>query len=266
MSGKLYLVGTPIGNLKDITLRALDVLKEADLIACEDTRHTKILLDAYGIAKPLLSYRKENEREMSEKIAETVKSGKSVALVTDAGMPAISDPGAVVVETLQNMGISVAVAPGPSAVTAAVSLAGLKENGFVFIGFLPEKNKDRTGLINSFKNSPLPLVFYAPPHDLKEYFEFLFMSLGDRKVTAVKEITKIHESVFKGRLSDIEIENMKGEFVLIVGPKESNEEIDVAAELKKKIDGGTSKSEAVKAVAEEFKLPKNKVYEESLRL
>ncbi|MCL2630408.1 MAG: 16S rRNA (cytidine(1402)-2'-O)-methyltransferase [Firmicutes bacterium] len=268
MNGTLYIVGTPIGNLKDITLRALETLKTADIIACEDTRHTRVLLSHYGINTKLISYHQHNERTATEEIKEYLNSGKSVALVTDAGMPGICDPGAIVISELRQQGFVTEVIPSATALTSAVSLAGIKESGFVFLGFLPEKLKDKDALLESYKNSPLPLALYCAPHDLNKIIDYLYKKLGNRVLKSVKEITKLHETVYTGTLSEPNIENIKGEFVLIVEPPvlhESNEDI-ITHELKTLIKSGMPKSEAVKEVAKKLSLPKNTVYEIALSI
>lgn len=268
MSGTLYLVGTPIGNLKDITLRALETLQNADIIASEDTRHTKILLEHYKIKKPLISYYKHKEQEGAAEIIGLLEEGKSVALVTDAGMPCISDPGAVLVKRAREKGLRVTVVPGASAVISALSLTGTGENGFLFLGFLPEKQKGKKALLESVKGLKLPLVFYAAPHNLDSDIAFLNNELGNRRLFAVKEITKVYETVYEGSLNDIDIENKKGEFVLIVdGAADADEGgIDIKEELKRRIASGMTRSDAVKAVAKEFNLSKNAVYSAGLSL
>ena len=190
MSGTLYLVGTPIGNLGDITFRAVETLKSVDFIACEDTRHTLKLLNFYEIKKPLISYYKQKENEGSEHLIELLSQGKNVALVSDAGMPCISDPGSVVARKARERGYAVTTVPGPTAVTSAAALCGL-ESGFAFIGFLPEKNKDAESLLSSYVSCPIPLVFYVAPHDLERTLSKLHAVLGSRKYHAVKELTKM---------------------------------------------------------------------------
>lgn len=265
--GTLYVVGTPIGNLSDITLRALDTLKAVDLIACEDTRHTRILLDRYQIKKPLVSYYKQKEREGTERIVEELESGKNVALVTDAGTPCISDPGAILVAKCIELGLSVESVPGPSAVATAMSVAGIYSPRFAFIGFLPEKTSDKNELMDEVKSYNIPTVYYCAPHDLERVIAYLYEKLGDRPLTVVKELTKLHETVYKGTLSNIEITNDKGEFVLIVEPVEvEKDDIDLEAELKKLMDEGLSKSEATKRVSKEYNIPKNEVYAVAVKL
>lgn len=267
MRGTLYVVGTPIGNLQDITLRALETLKSVDMIACEDTRHTRILLDRYDIKKPLVSYYKQKEREGTEKIVEDLEQGVNVALVTDAGTPCISDPGAILVAKCIELGIEVQSVPGPSAVATAMSVAGVYSPRFAFIGFLPEKKGDKDKLLDEIKDYNLPLVFYCAPHDLERVIGYLYEKMGDRPLTVVKELTKLHETVYKGRLGNIDILNDKGEFVLIVEPLAKVEkEIDVEGELLALINDGVSKKEAVKIISSKYDLPKNEVYALAVKL
>ena len=265
---KLYIVGTPIGNLSDITYRAIEVLSRVDLIACEDTRHTRILLDKYNIQKPLLSYYKQKEKEGTEEIIRCLDNDKNIALVTDAGMPCISDPGAVLVKELIARGYEVESVPGPTAVTTAMSMSGIVSSGFTFLGFLPEKKKDKLTLIEPHVNSNVPLVFYCAPHDLEKTIAFLHETLGNRNLTSVKELTKLHETVYKGTLETPNIDNERGEFVLIVEPKEtpSKEDVDVKSELKSLLSKGISRSQAVKELAKHYNLNKNDVYAVSLTI
>ncbi|MDR2266534.1 MAG: 16S rRNA (cytidine(1402)-2'-O)-methyltransferase [Christensenellaceae bacterium] len=260
--GTFYIVGTPIGNLGDISLRALETLRTVDVIAAEDTRHTRLLLNHYQISKRLLSYREHNEREATETIKSILLEKKSVALVSDAGMPGISDPGAVAVRELRESGFDIVVIPGPTAVTTAMSISGLEHGRFLFIGFLPDKLKARTELVESFKDISVPLVLYSAPHDVSDDIAFLYKVLGDRAVIVVKELTKVFESVYTGSLGNIVIDNMKGEFVIIVQPSKKtnvNSEQLIDA-LNKYLINGFSNADAVKAVATDFSVPRNAVY------
>lgn len=267
MSGTLYIVGTPIGNLKDITYRAVETLASVDMIACEDTRHTTVLLKHYGISKPLVSYYKQKEKAASVKIAEALEEGKNVALVTDAGMPCISDPGAVLVKECRDRGIRIESVPGPSAAVTAMAVSGITDGKFAFIGFLPDKNADRRELLSTMSAYVLPLVFYAAPHDLKKTLAELLNTYGDRRVTVVKELTKIHESVYEGTLSSVEIEDERGEFVLIVEPAEkSGEKADPAEALEELLRNGVSPAEASRRVALKCNLNRNAVYALALKL
>lgn len=260
---KCYVVGTPIGNLGDITLRALETLKSVDVIASEDTRHTAILLNKYGIKKPLISYYKQKEREGAAEISERIKGGQNVALVTDAGMPSVSDPGAVLIRVLREENIPVEIVPGPSAVTSAVALAGLRGNGFVFLGFLPEKKSACDELIAGAKGSGLPIVVFSAPHDLEKRLAYLYEKLGAREVYVVKEMTKLHETVYSGRLGEVCVDNVKGEFVIVVdAPDEQSETFSDTPydAVLKLVECGMSKNEAIKAVAGERGIKKNELY------
>ncbi len=260
---KLYIVGTPIGNLEDITLRALRILKEVDIIASEDTRHTRILLDRYDIRKPLISYYKQKENEGSDEICEMIAEGKNVALVTDAGMPAVSDPGAGLVRKARERGLETEVVPGPTAVCSAVALSGLKGNGFCFLGFLPEKKKERDLLLDGVKNIDVPLVFYVAPHDIESTLSYLYEKLGRRRVYACKELTKLHETVYEGYLGELAIDSPRGEFVLVTDVKEETETPDIE-KLVEEVDAlvldGVTKKDALKIVAEKYSVSKNVLY------
>ena len=264
----LYIVATPIGNLKDITYRAVEVLSSVDVIACEDTRHSLKLLSAYGIKKPLVSYHKFNERESGEKLAELLKEGKNVALITDAGTPVISDPGNVLVKILIENGLEYTVIPGANAFVPALILSGFDASRFVFLGFLPEKNKDRKELVSRYSSLDATLIFYSAPHDLAKDVEFLSSALGNREACAVREITKLHESVVHFNLAEGYPEEPRGEYVLIVGgAKEENgfEKLTAEEHLELYINGGMDRKEAVKRVAKERGVSKNEIYKLTLK-
>ncbi|MDR2635043.1 MAG: 16S rRNA (cytidine(1402)-2'-O)-methyltransferase [Clostridiales bacterium] len=261
--GELFIVGTPIGNLKDITLRALEVLKSVDFIMCEDTRHSKVLLDSYGIEKPLLSCHMYNERQRSHELADMLGGDKTAALITDAGMPCVSDPGAVLVLAAREAGIKISVVPGPSAVTSAAALAGLTEQGFIFLGFMPDKTSDKMSFLEKYKSFDLPLLFYCAPHDIKTDLKILFDVYGKRRVRAVKEITKIHETVEEGFLGEFLPSDLRGEFVLIVdGAKFDNplNKLSVRDHLAHYLSIGFSKMEAAKQTASDRGISKKEVY------
>jgi 16S rRNA (cytidine1402-2'-O)-methyltransferase len=220
MSGTLYIVATPIGNLEDITLRALRILKEADLIACEDTRHTKILLTHYQIARPLVSYHQHSRLQKVDELLAELQSGKSVALVSDAGTPGISDPGGVLVEKAQAAGLAVVPVPGASAVTALASVAGIAMDRFLFLGFLPHK-KGRETLLKKITESEVPVIFYESPHRILKTLGSLAQSQG--KLIVGRELTKKFEEIFRGSPSEA-LEHFskaeaRGEFVLIYSNK-----------------------------------------------
>ena len=258
----LYIVGTPIGNLKDVTERAKETLEKSDLIACEDTRRTAILLGALGIKKPLISYYKQKEREGAEKIVSLLKEGKEVSLVSDAGMPVISDPGAILVKEARKAGVKIETVPGPTAVTTAAALAGL-DNGFVFLGFLPEKKADKDRRLAPFVNSPLPLAFYAGPHDVKAILDYLLKTLGDRKAYLARELTKLYETLTEITLAGGYPEEPRGEYVIIVeGKEETSPYLSLSPEehLKAYLDAGMDKKSAIKKVAAERGVPKDEIY------
>lgn len=266
---KLYIVGTPIGNLNDMTFRAIDTLKNVDMIACEDTRHSLRLLNHFEIKKPLFACHKYNEKKTAEKIADEIACGKNIALISDAGMPAISDPGAVVVEYCHENGIAVEVVPGPTAVTSAIALSGITKKGFAFLGFLPEKLSDKTALLETYKECPITLAFYVAPHDINKDAKFIASVLGDRKCFVVKELTKIHESMTNTTLLNVNIQEPKGEFVLLVdGAKENTDwqKLSVEEHLQSLIDEGMPQKEAIKKVASIRGVAKNEVYQIAIKM
>ncbi len=220
--GSLYLVATPIGNLEDITLRALRLLKEADLIACEDTRETQKLLNHFQIRTPTTSYREHNEARKAPEIVSALKEGKSVALVSDAGMPLISDPGYRLVSLAIAEGISVVPVPGPSALLAALAASGLLAEAFRFCGYLPPKGAARRKTLAALVSADCTLVFYEAPHRLMETLRDMLETLGDRRIVLARELTKVHEEFIRGRTSEI-LEQLRGkpvrgEFTLLVAP------------------------------------------------
>lgn len=259
----LYFVATPIGNLKDISYRAVEVLNSVDEIACEDTRHSLTLLSAYGIKKSLFSYHKFNEKEECEKIVQKLKDGKNIAVISDAGMPVISDPGSVLISALKENSLEFTVIPGANAALSALILSGLNAEKFCFLGFLPDKKSEREALLAEYKNLPATLIFYSAPHDVKKDTETLFSVLGERNAAAVKEITKIHERAEFFNLKDGFPSEPKGEYVLIVeGAKKGADYMDLSEEehIKMYIDGGMDKKEALKRVAKERGVPKSSLY------
>ncbi len=259
----LYFVGTPIGNLKDITFRALEVLKEVDEIACEDTRHSLSLLNAYEIKKPLFSYHKFNEREAGEKIIEKLKSGKNIAVITDAGMPVISDPGNILVEMLVENGLEFTVVPGACAFVSALVLSGLDSSKFCFLGFMPQKASDRNEFLSKYKDLDMTLIFYSAPHDIKKDVESIYKVFGDRRAVVVKEITKIHEYADRFNLKDGLNKEPKGEYVLLVeGGKKENTLLSLSEKehIQYYIEQGLDKKEALKKVAKERGVSKSDLY------
>ncbi len=259
----LYFISTPIGNLKDISYRAIETLKEVDVILCEDTRHSLKLLDFYGIKKQLISYHKYNEKERIAEILSLLQNNKNVAVISDAGTPVISDPGNVLTKSLRENGVDYTVIPGATAFVPALILSGLDCSSFTFIGFLPEKNKDREQVVKRIEKHKETLIFYSAPHDVKSDIFYLYQKLGDRKVAVVKEITKIHETTYLGTLSSVDVLEPKGEFVIIVEGFKGEEENFLLSE-KEHIDlylsRGLSKKEAISIVAKERGVSKNSLY------
>ena len=220
MPGILYIVATPIGNLEDITLRAIRTLKEADLIAAEDTRHTQVLLRHFAINTPLTSYHEHNERTKTAQLVARLERGESIALVSDAGTPAISDPGyRLVVEAVRG-GIRVVPIPGPSALIAALSAGGLPTDGFTFRGFLPARKRERRSKLQELRGDRHSIVVYETPHRLKESLDDIREILGDRRMVLAREITKLHEEFLRGRISEVigEVgqQAVRGEITLVI--------------------------------------------------
>lgn len=269
MSGRLFLIGTPIGNLEDITLRALDALRASDVVYCEDTRHTPILLNRHGIKKPLVSCRRENEKSRVAEILALLESGKTVALVSDAGMPCICDPGAEIARVARAAGHACATFPGPTAIATAACLFGW-DSGFAFFGFLPEKQKARDMLVDSAKRLPIPFALYVAPHDLNAVLDYLHSRLGERRIRLARELTKAFEEVFDGSLSSTRIPSPRGEFVLGVEPASPDSFVPTDAEirvlLEAKLRAGLTRKSAVEAVASERGLPKGRVYDLALKI
>ncbi|MCM1194696.1 MAG: 16S rRNA (cytidine(1402)-2'-O)-methyltransferase [Firmicutes bacterium] len=254
----LYFVATPIGNLGEITYRAVETLKNVSAIFCEDTRHSKILLDYYGINKPLYSYHKFNEKKSLDFVLSFCEKEQDIAVISDAGMPCINDPGNILVNALKERGLPYTVLSGASAFVNAFVISGFQPP-FAYYGFLPEKRSDRDKLLDG---SVGVAVFYVSVHDLQETMSYLAQRLGDRDCCLVKELTKSHESARFCKLSD-EITDDRGEFVLVVNRLEQVNplcELDVFEHIDYYIDCGMSKSEAIKAVAKDRNVAKNEIY------
>jgi 16S rRNA (cytidine1402-2'-O)-methyltransferase len=221
--GTLYIVSTPIGNLEDITLRALRILKEVDLIAAEDTRHTSLLLRHFGIQTPLTSYFEGNELKKKEFILSKLRQGNQIALVSDAGTPGISDPGFRLIQTAIESQIPIVPIPGPSAVITALSVAGLPTDAFLFKGFLPHKSKKRRDLLKELGEIRETLIFYESPHRIFEALKDILETLGDREIVLTRELTKKFEEVIRGKVSDIQSQivgrKLKGEITLVISGK-----------------------------------------------
>ncbi|MGL5867623.1 MAG: 16S rRNA (cytidine(1402)-2'-O)-methyltransferase [Clostridium chrysemydis] len=280
MDGKLYLVPTPIGNLKDITLRALEVLKSADVIAAEDTRNSLKLLNHFDIKKTLISYHMHNEQGKSLEIIDRLKSGETIALVSDAGMPGISDPGSVIVSKCIEEGIKFEVLPGASAFTTALIHSGLDTSKFSFRGFIPRDNKGRNALLEDIKDHRETLIFYEAPHRLLSTLTFLKESFGDRKIAACRELTKLHEEIVRGTIGEV-IEFFKekaprGEFVLVLSgltdeeiesdKRKAFEDLSIEDHIRKYISEGLSKKDAIKKVAKDRNEPKSVIYKYSTEI
>ena len=268
--GKLYIVPTPIGNLKDITYRAVEILKEVDFIAAEDTRTSKILLHHYNISTKMISYHKYNETKRAPELIKLLNNGKDIAVVSDAGTPGISDPSQIIIKKAIDNQIDIIPLPGATAFVPALIASGLNTDYFQFIGFLPDKLKSKNILFDKIKRSTSSLIFYESPHRIFQTLKLLKDIFGDRKATIARELSKIYETFYRGKLSDlIKVEIIeKGEFVIVLEGfteiKMSNEEIK--NQLLNLFNTGIKQSKAVKMLAEKNNLPKNKVYELALEL
>ncbi len=271
-TGILFIVPTPIGNLADMTFRAIDILKKVSIIGAEDTRNSKKLLNHYNIETPLISYHKFNERKRVDKLLNKLLDGEDIAIISDAGTPGISDPSSIIIKEAINCRLKIEVLPGATAFIPAVVASGLNCDRFQFIGFLPEKNKTRDILLENIKKNENTLVFYEAPHKLQKFFQYLFDHLGDRKISIVREISKIYETYYRMTLKSIieEPEQIvaKGEFVIIV--EGSQKSIISDSNLKKKLikllENGETKKTAVKLVTKETGEQKNRIYQLALEL
>lgn len=269
MTGKLILLGTPIGNLSDFSQRAIENLEQCDFIAAEDTRVTLKLLNHFGIKKPLISYFEHNKFERGEQICARILNGETCCLVTDAGMPAISDPGEMIVAQCAEKGIEVLCVPGPSAVVTALALSGLPTGRFTFEGFLSVTKKSRFAHLEEVKNEKRTMIFYEAPHKLLGTLEDMYSVWGDRKISLARELTKLHEETVRTTLSEAIARYRgnppKGEFVLVIeGAKEEKQETftlnDAVSIANKYIESGCSTSEAAKHAAAETGIKKAEIY------
>lgn len=274
MKGCLYLVGTPIGNLGDFSPRAVEIFSSVDFIAAEDTRVTVKLLNHFNIKKPLVSYYEHNRLESGEKIISRILGGETCALVSDAGMPAISDPGEELVAMCAENGIDVFIVPGPCAAVSALALSGLPTGRFTFEGFLSTAKKSRFDHLNAVKSEKRTMIFYEAPHKLLATLRDMLSVFGDRRIAVCRELTKLHEETMRTTLNaafEYFSENApRGEFVLVIdGAKESGAPdmtFDAAVEkLRRLIDGGMSLKAAAKLCAEETDFTKNSLYEAALK-
>ena len=272
--GCLYIVGTPIGNLEDITLRALRILKEADLIACEDTRHTQKLLSHYNISKALVSYHAHNEMTRSPELLIQLEQGAKIALVSDAGMPLVSDPGYRLVTLCVRHKIPVVPIPGPSAMLAALAAAGLPNEEFLFVGFLPQRSGERRRMLDHLRIEERTMIFYEAPHRLAESIADAQEILGDRPACIAREVTKLHEEFLRGKLSQL-AESLaerpaRGEITLVVGPPEASAvagQADSTQSLSDRVDelirqAKLDRKEALKLAAKERGLTRRAAYEQ----
>lgn len=267
----IYIVPTPIGNLKDISLRALEVLESVDLIACEDTRTSSVLLNKYGIDKKLISYHMHNESKRTEEIIDLARQGEDIALISDAGMPGISDPGNRLIKKCIDQGIDYTVLPGASAFVTALVLSGFDNERFTFLGFMPSKKSDRDKVIEEIDESPYTQIIYEAPHRLMKTLVDLRDKMPDRRVAVIREISKVYEEVKIFKLSDLEDQDLveKGEIVIVIDSYEKKLDFsdqDIKKLLREKLDQGHSKTKAVKLVSREYDLARNKVYQLSLEL
>ncbi len=267
---KFYIVSTPIGNLEDISYRAIRILKEVDIILCEDTRHSIKLLNHYEIKNKLLSYHKFNEEEMKEKIISFLLEGKKIALISDAGTPLISDPGSVIVNELIKNDISFTTIPGANALLPGLILSGFESTSFTFMGFLPKKKSRRKEVFEKIKTQENTLIFYSSPYELADFLTLANEALGDRDVCICKEITKIHENANRTNLSKASLEyqgleSIKGEFVIIIKGytpiKESLPLEEIQEIFKKRTKGGENPKEVIKILAKENHINKRMLYE-----
>src|SRR5579883_2809747 len=267
MPGRLYIVSTPIGNLEDITYRAVRILREVDVIACEDTRTTRRLLDHHGIPTRTVSYHEHNEQERARELLDHLERGESIALVSDAGTPLLSDPGYRIVRAAVEAGIAVESIPGPSALLAALVISGLPTDQFHFGGFFPAKQSQRIRLLESLRHEPATLIFYEAPHRILETLADLDSVLGDREIAVARELTKIHEEVLRGTPASIRRtlaarDSIRGEFVILIAKaaKPSASETPVEEAIESLIHAGVSRMDALKTVARERGLSKREIY------
>jgi 16S rRNA (cytidine1402-2'-O)-methyltransferase len=273
MPGVLYIVATPIGNLGDITYRAVEVLRGIDAIACEDTRQTRKLLDHYGIQKPLVSYHKHNEAERTRELLARLRLGEAIALVSDAGVPLISDPGYRLVRAAVQAGIELHPLPGPCAAIAALAAAGLPTESFHFAGFLPPKRAQRLKALKALSSEAATLIFYEAPHRILDSLKAIHEVLGPRPVVVARELTKIHEEFLRGTAEEIhrnlaERSSIKGEFTILVGrasgePAAGAQPVGDAVEAL--IRAGAPRMDAIKQVARRLGLSKREIYDRLLR-
>lgn len=272
MKGKLYIVATPIGNLEDITLRAINVLKSVDLIIAEDTRHSLKLLNHLEITKPLISYHRHNEEDKTENILKKIEEGKNIALISDAGTPVISDPGEFIVKEAIEREINVVSIPGACAIITALMSAGVNTRNFTFYGFLSLNKKLRIKELEKIKENNNTIILYEAPHKIKNTIQDLEYYVGNRKIVVARELTKIHEEFIRGTIQEIKdkLEKPKGEYVIIIDENENIDE-DEENELNKLTieehykyyeKMGLEKKEIIKKIAKDRQVTKNEIYKQ----
>jgi len=271
--GSLYIVATPIGNLEDITLRALRVLKEVSLVAAEDTRHTQKLLTHFGIHARLTSYHDHSKEEKAELLIERLKGGESVALVSDAGTPGVSDPGYYLINRAVEEGVDVVPVPGASAALAALSVSGLATDSFVFEGFLPSRSAQRRKKLEGLSDEPRTMIFYEAPHRIHKTLGDMLDILGDRRAVLARELTKVHEELIRGTLAGVNEavhgRTLKGEITLLVGGATGTQNQESVLSLSDHVmkivrEEGVSRKDAVAKVAKLRGVPKRVVYNETV--
>lgn len=273
MNGKLYLVATPIGNLEDITLRALKVLEKVDVIAAEDTRHTLKLLNFYAITKPLISYHRHNEEVKSDVLIDKLKNGENIALVTDAGTPGISDPGEEIVKKAIENNIEIIPIPGACALINALICSGFNTKEFIFYGFLPINKKLRTKKLNEISKQNKTIILYEAPHKLLKTLNDILENIGDINCILAKEITKIHEEYIRGKISELisREEEIKGEYVILLDLNDneqedgSKKEMSLEEQYEYYEKKGLEKKEIIKQIAKDRNTNKNEIYQKFLK-
>lgn len=271
--GILYIVATPIGNLEDITLRAIRILKEVDYIAAEDTRHTKKLLSHFGIHTKLISYYREQEQQKAEQIVDFLHNGNSIAIVTDAGTPCISDPGAVVVTKARQSGIHIVPIPGPSSLTAALSCTGIDDRAIMFHGFAPSKKAQRKKLLHSLMHADYYAVFYESPHRIEGFLQDAYEAMGERRIFIARELTKnfeeLIETTLQAMLDSMSGQKQRGEYVIVFSPAESSpsKEMDIDELIRWYRDNSSiSLKDCCKTLAADLGISRSRIYKRALQI
>lgn len=270
--GTLYVCATPIGNLGDITLRVLEVLREADVIAAEDTRHSRKLLEHYEIKTPLTSYHQHNEKGKAQELVRRLQGGEIIALISDAGMPGISDPGHEIIRLCLDEQVPVDVLPGPNAGLTALVLSGLPNEHFIFHGFLPSTKSARKRELNGYAKLPFTQIFYEAPHRLVDTLSDLLEVCGDREAVVVRELTKLHQTVHRGRLENLKAEfeatPPRGEICVLLAPYEEERAVGGPTEWQQEVEEGIRQGlqpkDAMKRVAQKYGISKREVYQATL--